>query len=358
MRMYAVIPAGGSGTRLWPASRSAQPKFLLPLPGPRSMLQSTMDRLDGLVSPEDTFILTGRQHAVSVGRQLPDLPQENIVVEPAARGSGPAIGFGAMLIAMRNPDAIMGSFAADHYIADDEAFQCAVRAAAEVAKQDYLVTIGIQPTRPETGYGYIRQGAALDTHNGMQSFVVEEFKEKPDRETATRYVESGEYLWNASIFVWRAQTLIDAMQDLIPDVYSCLQSIVAEWDTDKRDEVLETRWPQLRDVTIDHGIMEHASRVAVVPVSCGWTDLGDWNSLGEVLAENHEDNLAVQSRHIAEDTRSTLVFGNNRTVATLGVENLVIVDTDDVVLVCDRKRAQDVRKIVERLKQDGDTELI
>lgn len=358
MRMYAVIPAGGSGTRLWPASRSAQPKFLLPLPGPRSMLQSTMDRLDGLVRPEDTYILTGRQHAVAVGRQLPEVPQQNIVVEPSARGSGPAIGFGAMLIAMRDPDAIMGSFAADHYIADEWTFQRAVRAAAEIAEQDYLVTIGIEPTRPETGYGYIRQGRKLESHNGLQSYVVEEFKEKPDLETATRYVDSGEYLWNASIFVWRAQTLIDAMKDLIPDVYSCLQSIVAEWDTDQREAALEARWPELRDVTIDHGIMEHASRVAVVPASCGWTDLGDWNSLGEVLAENQDDNLAVQTRHIAEDTRSTLVFGNNRTVATLGVENLVIVDTDDVVLVCDRNRAQDVRKIVERLKRNGDTGLI
>lgn len=358
MRMYAVIPAGGSGTRLWPASRAARPKFLLPLPGPRSMLQSTLDRLKGLVDPADTYILTGRQHAVSVGRQLPEVPQENVVVEPSARGSGPAIGFGAMLIALRDPNAIMGSFAADHFIADQAAFRQAVQSAAEVAERGYLVTIGIQPGRPETGYGYIRQGAEIGEHNGLRSFVVEEFREKPDLATATRYVESGEYLWNASIFVWRAQTLIDAMRELIPDVYECLQAIAAEWETDRRDEVLEERWPLLRDVTIDHGIMEHASDVAVVPASCGWTDLGDWNSLGEVLAEDGEENLAVQATHIAEDTHSTLVFGNNRTVATLGVENLVIVDTDDVILVCDRRRAQDVRQIVQRLKDSGDTGLI
>ena len=358
MRMYAVIPAGGSGTRLWPASRSARPKFLLPFPGPRSMLQSTMDRLEGLVRAEDTFILTGRQHAVSVGRQLPGVPPDNIVVEPSARGSGPAIGFGAMLIAMRDPEAIMGSFAADHFIADQEAFRRAVHAACEVAERGYLVTIGIQPSRPETGYGYIRQGEPIDQHNGLRSFVVEEFKEKPDLETATRYVDSGEYLWNASIFVWRAQTLIDAMRELIPDVYECLRSIADEWETDRRHEVLEARWPELRDVTIDHGIMEHAPHVAVIPADCGWTDLGDWNSLGEVLADSEQDNLAIQTAHIAEDTHSTLVFGNYRTVATLGVKNLVIVDTDDVVLVCDRERAQDVRLIVQRLKDRGDTGLI
>jgi mannose-1-phosphate guanylyltransferase len=358
MRMYAVIPAGGSGTRLWPASRSSYPKFLLPLPGPRSMLQSTVDRLEGLVEPADTFILTGRQHAVAVARQLPDVPQENIVIEPIARGSGPAIGFGAMLIAMRDPEAIMGSFAADHYISDEQAFKQAVSAAAEVAERGYLVTIGIQPSRAETGYGYIRQGSPLAEHDGLHSYVVEEFKEKPDLETATRYVESGEYLWNASIFVWKAQTLIDAMRELIPDVYETLQAIVDEWDTSERDSVLEERWPELRDVTIDHGIMEHAADVAVVPVDCGWTDLGDWNSLGEVLANGSGENLAITSKHIAEDTRSTLVFGNNRTVATLGVEDLIIVDTDDVLLVCHRSRAQDVRKIVERLKNNGDTSLI
>jgi mannose-1-phosphate guanylyltransferase len=358
MRMYAVIPAGGSGTRLWPASRSAHPKFLLPLPGPRSMLQSTVDRLQSLVAPEDTYILTGREHAVSVARQLPEVPAENIVVEPEARGSGPAIGFGAMLVAMRDPDAVMGSFAADHFITDRAAFRQAVMAATEVAKQGYLVTIGIQPRRPETGYGYILRGDLIQEHNQLSSYHVEEFKEKPDLETATRYVESGKYLWNASIFVWQARTLIDAMRDLIPDVYDCLRSIASEWNTERRDAVLADQWPRLRDVTIDHGIMEHAKNVAVVPVDCGWTDLGDWNSLGEVLDKSEDDNLAIGAEHIAESTRSSLVFGNNRTVATLGVEDLVIVDTDDVLLVCHRSRTQDVRKIVERLKEKGETGLI
>jgi mannose-1-phosphate guanylyltransferase len=357
MRMYAVIPAGGSGTRLWPASRSARPKFLLPFPGPRSMLQSTVDRLEGLVQPEDTFILTGSDHAVDVARQLSEVPAENIVIEPVARGSGPAIGFGAMLIALRNPDAIMGSFAADHYITDQEEFQEAVRAAAEVADAGNLVTIGIRPRRPETGYGYIRAGEQLGTHGALRSYRVEQFKEKPDLETATAYVESGNYLWNASIFVWKAQALIDAMKHLIPDVYATLQAIVDCWETDDRETALAEHWSQLRDVTIDHGIMEHADNVAVVPVDCGWTDLGDWNSLGEVLANAGDTNLSIGAEHIAADTESTLVFGNNRVIATLGVKNLVIVDTDDVLLVCDRKRAQDVRQIVQRLKEDGNASL-
>jgi mannose-1-phosphate guanylyltransferase len=358
MRMYAVIPAGGSGTRLWPASRASQPKFLLPFPGPRSMLQSTLDRLDGLVDPKDTFILTGRDHAVNVARQLPTVPAENIVVEPAARGSGPAIGFGAMLVAMRDPDAIMGSFAADHFIANQAAFQQAVQAAAEVASDGYLVTIGIEPRRPETGYGYIRRGEKLGTHGPLCSYQVVEFKEKPDLPTATRYVQSGEYLWNASIFVWRARTLIDAMREFIPDVYDALAAIADRWETDERERALEEYWHELRDVTIDHGIMEHARNVAVVPVDCGWTDLGDWNSLGEILADGDAENLSISAEHVHEETRSTLIFGNNRLVATLGVENLIIVDTDDVLLVCDRSRAQDVRKIVQRLKNEGQSGLV
>jgi mannose-1-phosphate guanylyltransferase len=357
-RLYAVIPAGGSGTRLWPASRAKQPKFLLPMPGPRSMIQSTVDRLAPLIEPGDLYILTGREHAVPVARQLPDLPEENIVVEPMARGSGPAIGMGAALIARRDPDAIMGSFAADHHITDPDAFRRAVLVAAEVAKQDFLVTVGITPEFPNTGYGYIRRAEPILARDGLQAFRVEEFKEKPDLATATRYVESGHYLWNASIFVWKAQSLLDAMRQHTPDLYEVLIEIAASWDTPLRSETMERLWPELRDVTIDHGIMEHADRVAVVPVECGWTDLGDWNSLGDVLASNNEENVAIGGPHLAEETTGTVVYGGKRLVATLGVDNLVIVDTDDIVLVCNRHRSQDVRRLVERLRESGALEYI
>jgi mannose-1-phosphate guanylyltransferase len=356
--LYAVIPAGGSGTRLWPASRAKRPKFLLPLPGPRSMIQATLDRLAPIVAPEDIYVLTGREHAVAVARQLPDLPEENIVVEPMARGSGPAIGMGAALIARRDPDAIMGSFAADHHITDPDAFRRAVMVAMEVAKQDYLVTVGIEPRAPVTGYGYIRQGESILERDGLHAYQVEQFKEKPDLATATRYVESGEYFWNASIFVWRAQALLDAMRQYTPDVFELLMAIAEDWDSSTRSDTLDRLWPRLRDVTIDHGIMEHSDRVAVVPIECGWTDLGDWDSLGDVLATSPGENIFLGGRHIAEDTVGTLVFGNNRLVATLGVENLVIVDTDDIVLVCERSRSQDVRRIVERLRGSGATEAI
>jgi mannose-1-phosphate guanylyltransferase len=356
--LYAVIPAGGSGTRLWPASRKGQPKFLLPLPGPRSMLQTTVDRLAPLMPYSNMYVVTGSAHAVAVARQLPELPEGNIVVEPAPRGTGPAIGLGAALIARRDPDAIMGSFAADHYVAEPERFRAAVRAAVRAAEQGYLVTIGIKPTYPETGYGYIRCGRPLLEHDGLVIHEVEEFKEKPDRQTAEAYLRSGRYFWNASMFIWRASTLLEAMRRLLPEVYQALEQIAAAWGEPGYEEKLAELWPQLPEVTIDHGIMERAERVAVVPADFGWTDLGDWHSLGELLGASDGATIAVGCPVIAEDTESTLVYGSGRTVVTLGVKNLVIVDTEDVVLVCDRSRAQDVRRIVRRLEEEGKLLLI
>lgn len=356
--LYAVIPAGGSGTRLWPASRKGQPKFLLPLPGPRSMLQTTVDRLAPLMPYSNMYVVTGSAHAVAVARQLPELPEGNIVVEPAPRGTGPAIGLGAALIARRDPEAIMGSFAADHYVAEPERFRAAVRAAVQAAEQGYLVTIGIRPTYPETGYGYIRCGRPLLEYDGLVIHEVEEFKEKPDRETAEAYLRSGRYFWNASMFVWRASTLLEAMRRLLPEVYEALEQIAAAWSEPGYEEKLAELWPQLPEVTIDHGIMERAEHVAVVPADFGWTDLGDWHSLGELLGASEGATIGVGCPVIAEDTESTLVYGSGRTVVTLGVKNLVIVDTEDVVLVCDRSRAQDVRRIVRRLEEEGKLLLI
>lgn len=352
-KLYAVIPAGGSGTRLWPASRKGQPKFLLPLPGPRSMLQTTIDRLAPLMPYSSMYVVTGSAHAVAVARQLPELPEGNIVVEPAPRGTGPAIGLGAALIARREPDAVMGSFAADHYVAEPERFRAAVLAAVQAAEQGYLVTIGIKPTYPETGYGYIRCGHPLFERDGLVIHEVEEFKEKPDRHTAEAYLQSGRYLWNASMFVWRASTLLETMRRLLPEVYQALEQIAGIWGEPGYEEKLAELWTQLPEVTIDHGIMERAERVAVVPADFGWTDLGDWHSLGELLGASDGATIGVGCPVIAEDTESTLVYGSGRTVVTLGVRNLVIVDTEDVVLVCDRSRAQDVRRIVRRLEEEG-----
>lgn len=318
------------------------------------MLQATFDRLAPIVPPENILVITGGAHAAAVARQVPEIPEANIVVEPGPRGTGPAIGLGAALIARKDPDAIMGSFAADHYVSNAETFQRTVLAAAEVAEQGYLVTIGITPTYPETGYGYIRVGSRLDQAGGLDAFKVEQFKEKPDLETARSYVDSGKYLWNASMFVWKASVLLEEMERLLPDLFQTLMVLADSWDRPDRDVMLQDHWPLLRDVTIDHGIMEHAEKVAVVPASFGWTDLGDWHSLAELMTDVSGQNVVVSGKHMGIDTHSTLVFGKDRTVATLGVDNLVIVDTDDVLLVCSRSRAQDVRMIVQQLRDCDD----
>lgn len=355
-RFYPIIPAGGSGTRLWPLSRADRPKFLLPLPGPDTMVQATVKRLLPLCRAEDILIVTGRAHAREVAEQLPCLSEEQIIVEPAPRGSGPAIGLGTAIIHRRDPDALVGSFAADHIVESPPAFHEAVRTAMRAAEAGHLVTIGLQPTFPETGYGYIRSGEPLDGVPGV--FRVVEFKEKPDLATATRYVSAGTYLWNASMFVWRASVLLDEMRRLLPDLSDALAAIAADWDTPRRTATLERIWPTIRDVTIDHGILEHSDRVAVVPADMGWTDLGDWHGFGTVVARGAAAPVAVNCDSIVHDASGVVLVGNGRLIAVLGVDNVVVVDTDDAVLVCERTRAQDVRTLVEELRRRGSTHLI
>ncbi len=355
---YAIIPAGGSGTRLWPLSRANKPKFLLPLPGPRTMIQETVHRLKPITDPTDRYIITGAAHAAAIARQVPEIPDEQIIIEPTARGTGPAIGLGVAIAARRDPDAITGSFAADHVVEQPEAFIDTVKAAIEVAREGYLVTIGIPPGHPETGYGYIRSGTSIGQFNGLPAYKVVEFKEKPDLPTAKNYVESGEYLWNASMFVWKASTLLEEMHRWLPDVYSALERIADVWNTPSRETTFARIWPSIESVTIDHGILERSDRVAVVPGDFGWSDLGDWHGLGELLSLNDEQNAVVGCDVIGIDSHDTVVYGNNRTVALVGVDNLIVVDTPDVILVCNRSRAQSVKDIVEALKGRNSTELL
>lgn len=360
-QFYAVIPAGGSGTRLWPVSRAGRPKFLLPLPGPRTMIQETVGRLSGITPPENVLVVTGAAHVEEVQRQLPNLSAEQIVAEPMPRGSGPAIGLGAAIALSRDPEAIVGSFAADHVVTATDRFVQAVRAAIDVAGQGYLVTIGIQPSYPETGYGYIRAGQPIGAFHGIEVCEVDRFKEKPDAETAADYVASGEYLWNASMFVWRASVLMEEMQRYLPDLADALTRIAAAWDTPGRQETLDAIWPTVQDVTIDHGILEPSSRVAVVPASFGWTDLGDWHGLGTIsIPDGSEpsENLAINAELLARDARGNFVFGQGRLVALLGLENIVVIDTDDALLICDRSRTQEVKQIVEELRARGSTTLL
>ena len=355
---WVVIPAGGSGTRLWPLSRAAQPKFLLPLLGNRSLLQQTHDRLAPLAPPERVLVVCGRAHATAVASQLADVPESNIVVEPAPKGSGPAIGLAAAIIRREDPDAIMGSFAADHRVGDEGAFLRAMEVAAVAAREGWLVTVGLTPTRPETGYGYIERTnePVASTDQGVAYRAVR-FVEKPEAERVKAFVDSGRFLWNASMFVWRAQTLLDEMRRLQPELRASLDRIATAWGSPEQGEVLLEEWSRLPASTIDEGIMARAERVAVVPAEMGWFDVGDWHGLGELMEQDALGN-SVRGDLVEYETKNNTVWSEtNRLVALVGVENVVVVDTRDALLVVDRSRAQDVRRIVDRLKESQRIEL-
>jgi mannose-1-phosphate guanylyltransferase len=361
--LYAVIPAGGSGTRLWPLSRAGNPKFLHALTGtPASLLQATVRRLGPLSGSERTFVVTGAAHAAAVARQLPELPDANILVEPSPRDSCAAIGLAAAVIARRDPAAVMGSFAADHLIADPQRYVEVVKQAVAGANDGFLMTVGITPTRPETGYGYLQCGGLID---GGPVRRVEEFKEKPAYDVAVSYVDSGRYLWNASMFVWRVEVFLTELARQCPDLHAGLSTIAAAWDSPAQDDVLGEVWPTLPRISVDYAVMEGAAaagRVATVPGDFGWNDVGDFDTLGAVLSADAAGNVVLGAGDepkpgvLLDDCGGLVVVPQSgRLVAALGVRDLVVVDTPDAVLVCPRGRAQEVKRLVDRLKDDGET---
>jgi mannose-1-phosphate guanylyltransferase len=362
--LHVVVPAGGSGTRLWPLSRATNPKFLYPLTGTeRSLLQATYDRLVPLTSPDRVHIVTGTAHSAAVARQLPDLPERNILVEPLARDSCAAIALAAAVIQQRSPGAVMASFAADHLIKDTAAFARTVMEAAAGAEQGKLMTIGIAPTRPETGYGYLRCSTTAEL--GVPQQVLE-FKEKPNLAVATEYVDSGRYLWNASMFVWRTDVFLRELSQRRPDVFEPVSKIAEAWDSEDRDDVVGTLWASIPKVAVEYAVMEPAAAdglVATVPGDFGWSDIGDFETLGELLATEVDGAKVVDTPGsgvvVAVDTQDVVaVPAGGRLVATLGVRDLIVVDTPDAVLVCQRERAQDIKRLTQILRDSGRTEYV
>ncbi|MBM0237935.1 mannose-1-phosphate guanylyltransferase [Micromonospora sp. ATA32] len=361
--LYAVIPAGGSGTRLWPLSRAAHPKFLHPLTGSAaSLLQATVERLAPLTTPERTLVVTGAAHVAAVARQLTGLPEENILVEPSPRDSCAAIALAAAVIAERDPDAMMGAFAADHLIGDPERWVDTVRQAIRGAEQGLLMTVGITPTRPETGYGYLETG---EPAGDGPLRPVTEFKEKPAAEVAEAYVSSGRHLWNASMFVWRVDVFLDELARQQPALHAGVTAIAAAWGTPEQDDVLGTVWPTLPKISVDYAVMEGAAtagRVATVPGAFGWNDVGDFHTLGDMLPADPAGNVVLGAAKpgvlLRDSSRLVVVPQSGRLVAALGVHDLIVVDTPDAVLVCPRDRAQDVKKLVDELKERGEESYI
>jgi mannose-1-phosphate guanylyltransferase len=348
--LWAVVPAGGAGTRLWPLSRAGSPKFLHDLTGSgRTLLQATHDRLAPLVG-DRVLVVTGTAHQEAVRRQLDAVPGDQIVAEPSPRDSMAAIGLAAAIVERKDPEALIGSFAADHVIADAEGFRACVAEAAEVASTGLLVTIGIAPTHPSTGFGYIHLGGPLPGF--PTAHAAEEFVEKPDAERAAAYVASGEYRWNAGMFVARASVLLDLLATEHPDLAAGVRAIAA--DPPRLDEI----WPGLTKIAIDHAVAEPAAaagQVAVVPGSFGWEDIGDYAALGD-LVPDHGSGVRVLGDAqdvLALDSTGLVVAKGGRTVAVLGLDDVVVVDTGDALLVTTRARAQDVKSVVEALRQSG-----
>lgn len=353
--MYALIMAGGVGSRLWPRSRAARPKQFLPLLSAQTMLQETVARIRPLVSDDHILIATGRDYLELTAEQLPDVPRANLIGEPSGKGSAPCIGLGALAILRDDPDAVMVVLSSDHQIQQAEPFRQALQAAEQLAREGYLVTLGIRPTEPHTGYGYIHRQAELGQFNGFRAYGVERFVEKPDRATAERYLATGEYSWNAGIFIWRADAIMAAFSEYLPELSQQLRTI-ADAGGPADPSAFGATWEAIRNITIDYGIMERAERVAVIPIDVGWSDVGDWNTLTEI-ADAGEG--LVQAQHIGLTTSNTLVYSDSdRLIATIGLDDFLIVDTGDALLIAPRSRAQDVKLLVDELKRRGRADLL
>ncbi len=353
---YAVIMAGGGGTRLWPLSRRAKPKQMLSFGQERTLFQMACDRLGGLFSPDHILVVTVAEQAEALQAQYPEIPRENFLLEPLPRGTASVVGLAAIALRQRDPDATMAVMAADHFIDNTEAFRQYVACGLEAARSGWLVTLGITPTFPSTGYGYIQLGEPLGAYQQQEIFRVAKFKEKPGLEQAQAMLAGGDHAWNSGMFVWTTRRILADIERLMPDLAGKLATIDQAWNSPQRDAVLQSVWPTIQPETIDFGVMEKANDVAVVPArDLGWNDVGSWDSLFDVLPGDEQGNLVIGGGHIGVNSKGTLVFNENsgRVIATIGVENLVIVDTGDAVLICPRDQAQQVRQVVDRLKKDG-----
>jgi mannose-1-phosphate guanylyltransferase len=352
---YAVIMAGGGGTRLWPVSRKERPKQLLPLIGQETLFQSTVQRLENLFPPERILVVTVDDQAREMVQQAPSIPQENYILEPAPRGTASVVGLAAAILHKRDPDASMAILPSDHFIRNRDLFHYLLRAAFEVAENGYLVTLGITPTHPSTAYGYIQQGQPLSGGYKYPAYDVQSFMEKPDEETAQKLLRSGDHSWNSGMFIWRADIILKEINRQMPALDEALKEITDAWGTATQARVLKECWQDLKVKTVDYGIMEKAEQVAVLPAGgLGWSDVGSWESLFEVLLPDMNGNIATNNNsHLAHQTNNTLVYGSNneRLIVTIGVDDMIIVDTDDILLVCKSDQSQSVRDIVEHLKK-------
>lgn len=351
---YAVIMAGGGGTRLWPLSRQARPKQMLPLIDQRSLFQMAVDRLAGLFPPERILVVTVESQAPELQEQCPQIPGENFLLEPKPRGTASVVGLAAVALRQRDPQAVMAVLTSDHYIGNEPRFRDLLRVASKVAGQGRLVTLGVTPTYAATGYGYIQRGEPLGEVDQVAVYQVARFKEKPDELQAQLMLATGDHTWNSGMFIWRVDRIMEEIDRQMPPLASALAQIDQAWATPQREAVVQRVWEGLIVETIDYGVMEGAREVVVIPATdLRWSDVGSWDSLFDVLPADANGNIIMGGQHFGLDTRESLVYVSqeHRLIVTIGVRDLVVVDTGDVLLVCRKDQAQKVRHVVNVLKE-------
>ena len=351
MAVYAVIMAGGTGTRLWPMSRRRTPKQLIPLIDDRSLYQGTISRIRPLIEPENTFVVAGADLVPKLAEQSPGIPVKNFIVEPQGKGTAPCIGLAAIHIMSRDPDGVMAVLPADHHVSEAEKFHKAIRSCLHAAEMGHLVTMGIKPTYPSTGYGYIKQGPMIHVLEGNPVHAVEKFIEKPDEETAARLLREGSYTWNSGMFVWKAARIMEELGIHMPLLHWSLAKIAENIGKPSYPSVLHSTWAGVPTETIDYGVMEKAEDVAVVPTEMGWSDIGSWSSLKKQLIEDENHNTS-RGDNILIQTSGSMVLGGKRLIAAIGLRDILIVDTEDALLVCQLRHDQRVRDVVAALKAD------
>ncbi len=355
MNLFAVIMAGGVGSRFWPRSRAATPKQLLKIFGDDTMIQSTVKRLNGLVDNDKIFVITNEIQKEQITEQLPDVPSENIIAEPFGKNTAPCVGLSAAIINKINPDSVIVTLPADHLILNEEKFKNTLKTASDFAyENDSLVTIGIVPTRPETGYGYIQ---ISDNEAKPGIFKVQTFAEKPNLSTAKRFVKSGDFYWNSGMFIWRSDAILSEIETYMPDLFHGVIQMREAYGKENFNDVLRNVYGQLKSISIDYGIMEKSKKVYLVKGEFDWNDVGSWEAVYQ-LSEHDDKGNATFGDVYAEKTFGSYIYNPEKFTAVIGVENVVVIETKDALLVCNRDDAQSVKNVVDFLKVNNKDELL
>lgn len=349
--LKAVIMAGGKGERFWPKSRQSLPKQFLSLTNEKTMIQNSIERLSPIISSEDVYIATGEAYSELVKKQLPDVPRDNVLLEPVGRNTAACIGLAAIYIERDYPDVVMAVLPSDHLIRDNQRFIDVLKAAVEKAEnEDALVTIGIEPTHPETGYGYIHYGSKDSEINDMPVFKVKEFVEKPNLELAKEYLSKGTYLWNSGMFVWKVSTIRKMIKEYMPELHQALEIIKKAMGTELEKKILYSEYSKLESISVDYGIMEKADSIYVIPGDFGWDDVGSWTALERVY-EKDDNNNVLKGNIVDLDTENCIVIGEDKLIGTIGVKDLIIVQTEDATLICNKNDAQKVKELLKIIKE-------